>query len=106
MDRELLVIGNWKMYKMAREAALYIEQLIPEIEGRAVRVSLAVPFTSIASCVAAAKESAIVIGAQNMSDAKEGAITGEIAALMLLEAGASFVILGHSERRRLFWRDG
>ena len=37
-----------------------------------------------------------------MNDAREGAFTGEIAALMLKEAGASFVILGHSERRRLF----
>jgi triosephosphate isomerase (TIM) len=102
MDREIIVIGNWKMYKMAREAIDYIQRLSPQIEGSPIRVLLAAPYTSIASAVEAAEETAIVIGAQNMNDAKEGAFTGEVAALMLLEAGASFVILGHSERRRLF----
>ena len=67
-----------------------------------MNIFLAVPFTSIASAAHYAKETNIVIGAQNMNDAREGAFTGEIAGLMLKEAGAAFVILGHSERRHVF----
>lgn len=102
MARDLIVIGNWKMYKTSSEASDYIEKLIPLIEGCRPRVFLSVPYTAISSAVASSKKSQIEIGAQNMNDAREGAFTGEIAALMLKEAGASFVLLGHSERRRIF----
>jgi triosephosphate isomerase (TIM) len=102
MARDLIVIGNWKMYKTAREAADYIERLAPLIEGSSTKVFLAVPYTSIASAADAASHSSIIVGAQNMNDARDGAFTGEIAALMLKEAGAQFVILGHSERRKVF----
>lgn len=102
MAKKLYVIGNWKMYKTAREATDYIERLLPKVEGSSVHIFLAVPFTSIAPAAHYAKETQVVIGAQNMNDAREGAFTGEIAALMLKEAGASFVLLGHSERRHVF----
>jgi len=90
------------MYKTAREAADYLEELLPLIEGCIADVYLAVPFTSIAAAAKAAKGTGVLIGAQNMNDASEGAFTGEIAALMLKEAGAEFVLLGHSERRHHF----
>jgi triosephosphate isomerase len=102
MSRKIYVIGNWKMYKTGREAEDYIEQLLSKIEGVQENIYLAVPFTSIAQASLRAKDSSIVIGAQNMNDAREGAFTGEIAGLMLKEAGASFVLLGHSERRQIF----
>lgn len=102
MARDQIVIGNWKMYKTAREASSYIEELLPLIEGCTAKVLLAVPYTSIASAAKAVKGSEVQVGAQNMNDAREGAFTGEIAALMLKEAGAAFVLLGHSERRHVF----
>lgn len=102
MERKVYVIANWKMYKTAREATDYIEHLIPLIQEGSQNIYLSVPFTSIACSAAFAKQTKIVIGAQNMNDAREGAFTGEIAGLMLKEAGASFVLLGHSERRQVF----
>lgn len=102
MAKKVYIVGNWKMYKTSREATDYIEMLAPKIEKSEANVFLAVPYTSIASSVHFAKDTKISIGAQNMNDAREGAFTGEIAALMLKEAGASFVILGHSERRTIF----
>lgn len=106
MAKKLYVVGNWKMYKTARQASDYIEALIPQVEGSQVTIYLSVPFTSIAPAAQYAKETEIVIGAQNMNDAREGAFTGEIAGLMLKEAGASFVLLGHSERRTVFGENG
>lgn len=102
MARSQYVVGNWKMYKTAREATDYIEALAPLVEGCKAHIFLAVPFTSIASAAHFAKDTNVVIGAQNMNDAREGAFTGEIAGIMLKEAGAAFVLLGHSERRHLF----
>lgn len=102
MARKIYVIGNWKMYKTAREATDYIEHLMPLVEDFEQNIYLSVPFTSISSASTFAKKTNIVIGAQNMNDARDGAFTGEIAGLMLKEAGASFVLLGHSERRQVF----
>jgi len=98
-----MIIGNWKMHKTSGEARQFIHSLIPFIQNISTSVFLAVPFTAISSCVEAAEGLKLIIGAQNMHDADEGAFTGEISASMLKEAGASFVILGHSERRQLFY---
>ncbi len=102
MARKMYAIGNWKMYKTAREATDYIERLLPLVQDCKSNIYLSVPFTSIAPAAIFAKKTNIVIGAQNMNDAREGAFTGEIAGLMLKEAGAAFVLLGHSERRQFF----
>ncbi len=102
MDYGFTVIGNWKMHKTAREAVAFLETLIPQGKGSLVNICIAVPYTSIAVAAAAAKNSSIVIGAENMQEEGGGAFTGEVSGVMLREAGASFVLLGHSERRNLF----
>lgn len=95
-----MIVGNWKMYKTVQEAASFVQGLLAAHLDK--KIYLAVPFTAIAECASLAKETHIVIGAQNMNDAEEGAYTGEIAGIMLKEAGAQFVLLGHSERRKYF----
>lgn len=102
MGRATIIAGNWKMYKTIPEAIDFIKRLAPLVGDRQAKVYLAVPFTAIRPAVEAAGESGLVIGAQNMNDAEEGAFTGEIAARMLLDAGARFTLLGHSERRHIF----
>lgn len=105
--RPVVIAGNWKMYKTINEAVDYVETLSPLIQKSQAAVYLAVPFTAIHPAASRVKElgSPIKIGAQNMNDASEGAFTGEIAARMLADAHAQFVILGHSERRHLFKED-
>ncbi len=99
-----VIAGNWKMYKTIDEATAFVETLTPLIGESQARVYLAVPYTAIRPAEERVEKlgAPIVIGAQNMNDASEGAFTGEIAARMLKDAGAHFVILGHSERRHLF----
>lgn len=102
MARTRLIAGNWKMYKTVPEAVEFVKTLAPLVADSQAEVLLAVPYTAIAAAAEAAAGTNILIGAQNMNDASEGAFTGEIAARMLVDAGAKFVILGHSERRHVF----
>lgn len=102
MSRNPIIAGNWKMHKTGEDAKQYIGTLRPLIESSRPRIFIATPFTAIAAASNAAVGSRIMIGAQNMHDSIEGAFTGEVSAPMLKEAGASFVILGHSERRQYF----
>ena len=90
------------MFKTIEESVYFVQKLASEVADVGPLVYLGVPFTAIRPASEAAKETNIVIGAQNMNDAGEGAFTGEIAAGMLLNAGAKFVLIGHSERRHVF----
>jgi triosephosphate isomerase len=97
-----IAAGNWKMHKTAQEAKAFFElfaSLVPQAKSE---ILFAVPFTALPSAVEAAQGKNFLIGAQNMHDEVKGAFTGEISAPMLKSVGASFVILGHSERRHLF----
>ena len=102
MKKIPLIAGNWKMHKTIEESEEFVSKLSSQITECDALVYLAVPFTAISESVKVAKDSKIVIGAQNMNDAVKGAFTGEIAGVMLEDAGAEFVILGHSERRNSF----
>ena len=95
--------GNWKMYKTPAETTQFFEKFRPLVEQAAhCEVVICPPFTSLFAAVAAAKGSAIRIGAQNVAWAKEGAFTGEISGAMIQSTGATYAIVGHSERRQYF----
>ena len=87
------------MHKGIQEATQFINALIPSIQQVDTSVFIAPAFLAIPACAQAAEGTNVVIGGQNMSDADEGPYTGEVSSGMLKEAGAQFVILGHSERR-------
>lgn len=104
MKRAIYIVGNWKMHFMANEASAFVKELTPLLKNvpASVHVWIAPPFTAIEAAHLAAKKSLVKIGAQNMSAFLKGAYTGEVSFQMLLQAGAHFVILGHSERRQHF----
>jgi triosephosphate isomerase len=102
--RRKLVAGNWKMYTIP-ETAEALAKGVAEFVGQAANPQVVVfpPLTSLPSVLTAVKGSAVAVGAQNMHWEDEGAFTGEVSGKMLLTLGCSYVILGHSERRQLFF---
>ena len=103
MSRTPFIAANWKMYKTVHETVAFIKELRSLARDvHDVEIVIAPPFTSLRPAVEAAHASAIGIAGQNLHWEREGAFTGEVSATMLKEAGAEYVIIGHSERRRLF----
>jgi len=103
MSRVPFIAANWKMYKTVHDAVAFIKELRSVAKDvHDVEIVVAPPFTALRAAVEAAHASAIGIAGQNLHWEREGAFTGEISAPMLKEAGAEYVIIGHSERRRLF----
>ena len=97
------IAGNWKMFKTVHETTVYVKELrvlVKDIND--VTVVIAPPFTAVHAASEAARNSNVAVSSQNMFWEREGAYTGEISAAMIKEAGAEYVIIGHSERRTLF----
>ena len=99
-ERKLIIAGNWKMNKTVAEALDLVRSLKIELANvKEVDIVVCPPFTALCEVSKAIIDSNIRLGAQNMSENKVGAHTGEIAAVMLKEFSVRYVILGHSERR-------
>jgi triosephosphate isomerase (TIM) len=101
--RTPFIAGNWKMFKTVRETVAFVTDLraaVRDVGG--VQIVVAPPFTAVHAAAEALRDSNIGVSAQDLYWEKEGAFTGEVSAAMIKEAGAQFVIIGHSERRRLF----
>jgi triosephosphate isomerase len=96
--RRKLAAGNWKM-NGATAALAEVEALIAGLSTPECEVLLCPPATLIARMAEVAKGSALKVGGQDCHAEVSGAHTGDISAEMLADAGASHVILGHSERR-------
>src|SRR5215510_5661572 len=101
--RTPLIAANWKMYKTVAEALAFLREMamLTKTIGR-VDLVVSAPFTALAAAVDAARPTQIAIAAQNLYFEREGAFTGEVSARMIRDIGATHVIIGHSERRRLF----
>jgi triosephosphate isomerase (TIM) len=97
------VAGNWKMFKTVQEAVVYARELRSLVKDlREVEIVIAPPFTALHPVAEATRNTNVGIAAQDLFWEREGAYTGEISAAMVKEAGATHVIVGHSERRALF----
>ena len=101
--RKTVIAGNWKMNKTPSETKEFMQSLKAILpKGRWCDVALCVPAICIPAAVRAMRETRIGIGAENCNANPSGAYTGEISTGMLLDAGAKYVIIGHSERRQYF----
>ena len=99
--RTPFIAANWKMYKTVHEAVAFIKEFRKLADAiHDVEIVIAPPFTALHAAVEAAHGSNIGIAGQNLHWEREGAYTGEISGGMLKSAGAEYVIIGHSERRR------
>ena len=91
------------MFKTVHETTVYVKELRSMVKDvKDVDIVVAPPFTSVHAAAEAARNSNVAVSAQNMSPERDGAFTGEISGSMIKEAGAEYVIIGHSERRTLF----
>jgi triosephosphate isomerase len=101
--RKQIIAANWKMNMLQAEVARFVKTLLIEIDISDVEIVIVPPFTAIAKVNEALSNAQnIKVGAQNMHWERSGAFTGEISAAMLRDLFVRYVVLGHSERRRLF----
>jgi len=102
--RKPVIAGNWKMYKTLGEAvdtALALKPLVANANH--CEVIIAPVFTALKVVADRLEGSNIAVAGQNCAtEVEEGAHTGEVAAFMLRDVGAKYVIVGHSERRQLY----
>lgn len=98
-----LIAGNWKMFKGVADAVAYAKEFRALAKDlTAIELVIAPPFTAVHAVADALRNSGIATAGQDCFWEKDGAFTGAVSAPMLKEAGAELVILGHSERRRVF----
>ncbi len=103
MSRTPMIVGNWKMNNSINESIRLVtelNELIADVDD--VDVVVAPSFVALYSVSMALEDTTIKLCAQNCFWEENGAYTGEISPTMIADAGCEYVILGHSERRRLF----
>ena len=106
--RKNIVAGNWKMNKNLQEGIELAKNVKDALAGKKINceVILGTPFIHLASVAQELKGSSIKLAAENCADKASGAYTGEVSAAMVASTGATYVILGHSERRAYYGETG
>ncbi|MBL8608071.1 MAG: triose-phosphate isomerase [Myxococcales bacterium] len=102
-SRKPLIAGNWKMHyggPAGVELAIACVRIAPKVPK--VELVIAPPFTALAACAHECEGKGVAVAAQNFYPKDQGAFTGEVSAPMLKDAGCTWVIVGHSERRQYF----
>ena len=103
MSRKKLIAANWKMYKTPAEAKAFVDAFLPLVAGHTRdEIALFPSPVLLPTVIAAAKGSAVSVGAQNIHFAEEGAYTGETSIGQLKAVGGTHTLIGHSERRQYF----
>ena len=101
--RTPVIAGNWKLFKTIAEATGMVNELKPLVAGTVgVEIVVAPVYTALSRVAESLTGSNIRLAAQDCYWEEEGAFTGEVAPKLLLDAGCSHVIIGHSERRQYF----
>ena len=103
--RKKIVAGNWKCNTTVSEGvalAKQVNDLVAEKGAKDVVVVLGTPFTHLTSVTAAVDPGRVCVAAQNCAAEPKGAFTGEVSVSMIQSTGASYVIIGHSERREYY----
>ena len=101
MNRQRLVIANWKMNGSSQANRVWVEGFTSKEKPRC-EVAVCAPFVYLSQMAELLKGTDIELGAENVSQFASGAYTGEVSAQMLADVGVRWVIVGHSERRSLF----
>jgi triosephosphate isomerase len=109
-DRRPIIAANWKMYKTHLEAIQAVQKLsylLDKADTDKTDVVIVPPFTALRSVQTLLDSDKIpyALGAQNLYPDDEGAFTGEVSPLMLTALKVGYVIVGHSERRKLLGED-
>lgn len=102
--RRNIVAGNWKMNKTLPEGIALVKEIANAISGKNLKcdIIVGVPFVHLASVSELLKGSIIQVSAENCADKASGAYTGEVSAAMVASTGATYCIIGHSERRTYY----
>ena len=101
--RKPIIAGNWKLNKTISQAVDLVTELQTLVaDVSEVEIVVAPVFTALSAVAAALKENRIGLSAQDLYWEKSGSFTGEVSAELLRDAGCSYVIIGHSERRQYF----
>lgn len=95
-----LIAGNWKMHTLGQEARALARAVAEGAQALPADVLVCPPFVHVASVAAALAGTKVAVGGQDCHADVQGAHTGDVAAPMLRDVGATHVILGHSERRQ------
>ena len=105
--RKNIVAGNWKMNTTLPEGVKLAEEVNAAVVAAKPNcdVIICVPFTHLAPIAGVIDQSALGLGAENCANHAKGAYTGEVSAPMVASTGATYVILGHSERRQYYAED-
>lgn len=102
--RKKIVAGNWKMNTTLQEGVALAKDVNEALKSVTPKcdVVICVPFTHLATVNGVIDTNKLGLGAENCADHKSGAYTGEVSAAMVSSTGATYVILGHSERRQYY----